>query len=164
MEMSILQDPLQMSPHHIWKWPYCKIPYKCHHTLYADDHSARSLTNVTTPYMKMTILQDPLQMSPNHTWRWPHCKIPYKCHHTIYGDDHTARSFTNVTTPYMKMTTVLWWLFSLNYDNTHANENDFVELLRKKFIRFKSTKFIDYIVTKNKIVLIYKVLHSFYLR
>ena len=134
MEMSILQDPLQMSPHHIWKWPYCKIPYKCHHTLYADDHSARSLTNVTTPYMKMTILQDPLQMSPNHTWRWPYCKIPYKCHHTIYEDDHSTM-----------MT------FSLNYDNTHANENNFVELLRNKFIRFKSTNFTDYIVTKNKI-------------
>ena len=52
--------------------------------------------------------------------------------------------------------------FSLNYDNTHANENNFVELLRNKFIRFKSTNFTDYIVTKNKISLIYKVLHSFY--
>ena len=76
MKITILQDPLQMSPHHIWRWPYCKIPYKCHHTIYADDHTARSLTNVTTPYMKMTIPQDPLQMSPHHICRWPYCKIP----------------------------------------------------------------------------------------
>ena len=104
MKMTILQDPLQMSPHHIWRWAYCKIPYKCHHTIYENDHTARSLTNVTTPYMQMTIVQDPLQMSLHHIWRWPYCKIPYKCHQTIREDDHTARSLTNVTTPYMEMT------------------------------------------------------------
>ena len=92
--------------HHLSKnqLPYCKVPYKCHHTIYEDDHTARSLTNVTTPYMQMTILQDALQMSPHHICRWPYCKIPYKCHHTIYADDHTARCLTNVTTPYMQMT------------------------------------------------------------